>query len=79
MFEIRLRILAYGPNQFLGIAEGYPNVLTFSSTIEQAEIDLTNAVTEHLRQSMNLEGTRLDWDDHPTVRTACLRLSLRAL
>ena len=75
MFEIRLRILAYGPHQFLGIAEGFPEILTFSSTAERAEIDLTNAVEDHLRRSMNLEGTRLDWDDYPTVRLARLRLS----
>ena len=77
MLEIRLRVLAYGPRQFLGIAEGYPDILTFSSTAEQAEIDLTNAVEEHLRRSMNLEGTRLDWDDYPTVRVRRLLLSSR--
>ena len=74
MFEIRLRILAYGPRQFLGIAEGFPDILTFSSTAEQAEIDLTNAVEDHLRRSMNPEGTRLDWDDYPTVRVVRLIL-----
>ena len=75
MFEIRLRILAYGPRQFLGIAEGFPDILTFSSTAERAEIDLTNAVEDHLRRSMNYEGTRMDWDDYPTVRAARLLLS----
>jgi hypothetical protein len=76
VFEIRLRILAYGPNQFLGIAEGFPDVLTFSSTAEQAEIDLTNAVIQYLRRMMDLEATRCDWDDYPTVRVTCLRLAM---
>jgi hypothetical protein len=76
VFEIRLRILAYGPNRFLGIAEGFPDILTFSSTSEEAEIDLANAVIDHLRRSMNSDRTRLDWDDRPVVRTIRLRLRI---
>lgn len=80
MFEIRLRILDVrerdmDPPSFLGIAEGFPQVLTHSTSVEQAEIDLVNALEEHLRRLMNHEATRLQLDDFPTVRIAGLRLS----
>ncbi len=75
MLEIRLRILAYGPHQFLGIVEGIPDLVTFSETLERAEIDLINALEGRIRVSMNFNATSIDWDDHPTVRILRLTLS----
>ena len=74
MLEIRLRILAYGPQKFLGIAEGFPEVLTFSKSPEAAEVDLTNAVENRLRSLMQPESSSIDWDDAPTVREVRLYL-----
>ncbi len=78
MLEIRLRILdvrerATDPPSFLGIVEGFPQVLVHSATVEQAERDLVNALEEHLRGLMDQEATRLELDDFPTVRTIRLR------
>ena len=73
MFEFRLRILDAresdaGPNSFLGIVEGFPEILVHATTVEQAERDLTNALVEHLKRLQDPEATRIDWDDFPTVR-----------
>jgi len=74
MFEIRLRILDVrerptDPPSFLGIVEGFPDVLVHATSPEQAERDLLNAVAEHLKRLQDREATRIDWDDFPTVRS----------
>ena len=79
MFEFRLRILDAresdaGPNSFLGIVEGFPEILVHARTVEQAERDLVNALEGHLRGLMDQDATRLEQDEFPTVRTARLRL-----
>ncbi len=77
MFEFRLRILDVGEGSFLGIVEGFPQIMTHSTSVEQAEIDLTNALAEHLKGLQDREATRIDWDDFPTVRVIRLGLSPR--
>lgn len=47
--------------------------MTHSTSIEQAEIDLTNALIEHLRRLQDYEVTRLELDDFPTVSAFRLR------
>jgi hypothetical protein len=79
MLEIRLRILDVreretDPFSYLGIAEGFPDVLVHATSVEQAERDLVNAVEEHLRRLMDHEATRLQLDDFPTVRVVHLFL-----
>lgn len=73
MLEIRLRVLDVreqdmDPPSFLGIAEGFPDVLVHATTVEQAEHDLVNALEEHLRRIMDYEATRLQLDDFSTVK-----------
>ena len=80
MFEFRLRILDArerdaDPFSFLGIVEGFPQIMTHSTSVEQVERDLLNALEEHLRELMDHEATRLELDDFPTVRTLRLVLS----
>jgi hypothetical protein len=80
MFEFRLRILDAresdtGPNSFIGIVEGFPEILVHATTAEQAERDLMSELNERLRQLQDRDATRIDWDDFPTVRTARLYLS----
>ena len=77
MFEFRLRILDVreretDPFSYLGLVEGFPEVLVHATTVEQVEKDLVNALSEHLAQLMNREITRLDWDDYPTVKISRL-------
>ena len=79
MFEFRLRILAVREPRtdslsFLGIVEGFPEILVHATTVEQAERDLTNALIEQLKRVQDREATRIDWDDLPTIRTARLYL-----
>ena len=74
MFEFRLRILDArerdtDPFSFLGIVEGFPEILVHARTIEQAERDLVNALGEHLHGLMDHEATRIQFDDFPTART----------
>jgi len=80
MFEFRLRILDVrerdgDPPSFLGIVEGFPEVLAHAASPEQAERDLANALIEQLKQLQNREATRIEWDDFPTVRLTRLYLS----
>lgn len=82
MLEIRLRILNVrerdtDPNSFLGIVEGFPEVLVHATTVEQAEKDLLNGLEEYLGRLMDHEATRLQLDDFPTVRVIRLHLSSR--
>jgi hypothetical protein len=83
VFEFRLRILDaresdMGPNSFLGIVEGFPEILVHATSAEQVERDLMNALEEHLTRLQVHEGTRVEWDDFPTVQVARLYLSPRA-
>ena len=82
MFEFRLRILDVrqrdtDPPSFLGIVEGFPEVMAHATSEEQAEKDLLNALAEHLKRLQDRETTRIDWDDFPTVREVRLYLALR--
>jgi hypothetical protein len=79
MFEFRLRILDVQERDtdspsFLGIVEGFPQILVHATSPGQAERDLTNALAEHLKRAEDREATRIEWDDFPTVRT--VRLSV---
>jgi predicted RNase H-like HicB family nuclease len=79
MFEFRLRVLDVrerdtDPPSFLGIVEGFPNVLVHATSPEQAERELTNALAEHLKRLQDREATRIQLDDFPTVLTIRLRL-----
>ena len=81
MLEIRLRILDVcereaDPLSFLGIAGGFPGILVHATTVEQVKRDLANALEDHLTRLMDLEATRLELDDFPTVRV--IRMQLRA-
>jgi hypothetical protein len=57
------------PPSFLGIVEGFPQIMTHSTSVERAEFDLTNALVNHLERLQDRESTRIEWDDFPTVRT----------
>ena len=79
MFEFRLRILDArerdtDPFSFLGIVEGFPEILVHARTVEQAERDLVNALGEHLHRIMDYDATRLELDDFPVVNVVTLRL-----
>ncbi len=81
MFEFRMRILDVrerdtDPPSFLGIVEGFPEVLVHTTSPEEVERDLTNALSEHLRRLQDREATRIDWDDYPTVRMVTLYVLL---
>jgi hypothetical protein len=83
MFEFRLRILdvrerVTDPPSFLGIVEGFPEVLVHSTSPAQAEVDLANALAAHLRRLQDREATRIDWDDFPTVRSVRLYICQEA-
>ena len=72
MFEFRLRILDVrerdtDPPSFLGIVEGFPEVLAHAISPAKAERDLLSALAEHLERLQDHEATRIDWDDFPTV------------
>jgi predicted RNase H-like HicB family nuclease len=73
MFEFRLRILDVrerenDPPSFLGIVDGFPQVMAHAASTTEAERDLTAALGEHLARIQDREATRIDWDEFPTVR-----------
>ena len=80
MLEIRLRILDAREREtdlpsFLGIAEGFPQVLVHALSVEQAERELVSALERHLARLMDHEETRLQLDDFPTVQLVRLYLA----
>ena len=80
MLEIRLRVLDVreretNPPSFLGIVEGFPELLSHAVTAEQCERDLVDLFEEHLKGLMNHEATRLQLDDFPTIQVVRLVLS----
>ncbi|MGA7476755.1 MAG: hypothetical protein WBW47_05990 [Thermoplasmata archaeon] len=82
MFEFRLRILDVrerdtDPPSFLGIVEGFPEVLAYAASPAQAERELVSALGEHLKRWQDREATRIDWDDFPTVRVVRCFLAAR--
>ncbi len=78
MFEFRLRVLDVGEGSYLGIVEGFPEVMVYASSACQAEADLVGALADHLARLRDPEATRLQLDDFPTVRAVRLYLSPRA-
>jgi hypothetical protein len=74
MFEFRLRILDVGEGSFLGIVEGFPEILVHATSPAQAEADLTCALVDQLQRLQDREATRIGWDDFPTVRVTRLLL-----
>jgi hypothetical protein len=83
MFEFRLRILDVreretDPPSFLGIVEGFPEILVHAASPGHAEVDLANALVEYLQRLQDREATRIDWDDFPTVRLVRIYLGPRA-
>jgi len=82
MFESRLRILdarerETDPPSFLGIVEGFPDVLVHASSAAGAEQDLANALGEHLKRLQDREATRIEYEDFPTVKIVRLSLGPR--
>jgi predicted RNase H-like HicB family nuclease len=80
MFEFRLRILDMrereaDPPSFLGIVEGFPNVLVHATSPEETERNLTLALVEHLKRLQEQDATRLEEDDFP--RSRLIRLYLQ--
>jgi hypothetical protein len=78
MFEFRLRILDVGEGReaaFLGIVEGFPQILVHATTSKQTEVDLVRALNDHIELLMNRTATRLELDDYPTVRVVRIYLT----
>jgi predicted RNase H-like HicB family nuclease len=79
MFEFRLRILDVreretDPPSFLGIVEGFPEVMAYATSPERAEAELTSTLAEHLKRLQDREATRIEWDEFPTVRRLAMTL-----
>ena len=72
MFEFRLRIIGVGEGSYLGIVEGFPEVMVHATSAPQAEADLVRALDAHLEGLQDHEATRLELDDFPTVQIARL-------
>ena len=77
MFEFRLRVLDVreregDPPSYLGIVEGFPQILVHSVSPAETEAELVQTLADYLGRLQDREATRLDWDDFPTVR--CVRL-----
>jgi hypothetical protein len=73
MFEFRLRILDVreresDPPSFLGIVEGFPQILVHAATAAGAERDLLASLCDYFTRIQNREATRIDWDEFTTVR-----------
>ena len=75
MFEFRLRVLDAGAGSFLGIVEGFPELLVHATSAGEAEADLVRALVAHLDQLQNRDATWPHLDDLPMVRVVVLRLA----
>jgi len=74
MFEFRLRILEAGEGSYLGIVEGFPEILVHARSAGDAEADLVSGLVALLERQQNREATWLQLDDFPTVRSARILL-----
>jgi hypothetical protein len=74
MFAFRLRVLDAGGGSFLGIVEGFPELLVHASSVGDVEADLVRALVAHLDRLQNREATWPQLDDLPTVHTARILL-----
>jgi hypothetical protein len=74
VFEFRLRVLDAGEGSFLGIVEGFPELLVHAASAGDAEADLVRALVTHLDRLQNREATWPHLDDFPTVRVSSLYL-----
>jgi Lon protease-like protein len=80
VFEFRLRILDVREREtdlpsFLGIVEGFPQVMAHAASVVEAERDLFDALRDYLTRIQDREATRIDWDEYPTVRSVGLYLA----
>ena len=74
MFAFRLRVLKAGEDSYLGIVEGFPEIMVHSITAAGAEADLVRGLIDYLERLQDRETTRIEWDDFPAVRTVTLSL-----
>jgi hypothetical protein len=74
VFEFRLRVLDAGGGSFLGIVEGFPELLVHAASARDAEADLVRALAAHLDRLQNREATWPQFDDFPTLRAARILL-----
>jgi hypothetical protein len=80
VFEFRLRVLDVrerdtDPFSYLGVVEGFPQILVHATTVEQAERGLINSLNEYLKCLQSDDATRIQLDDFPTVRVIRARMS----
>jgi hypothetical protein len=78
MFGFHLHVVEAGPDPFLGIVEGFPQILVRAASPGLADADLVRALTDQLERAMDTEATKLELDDFPTVRTARLYVGGRS-
>jgi len=72
MFAFRLRILKAGEDSYLGLVEGFPEILIHSVSAAGAEADLVRGLIDYLERLQDRETTRIDWDEFPTMRVVRL-------
>jgi hypothetical protein len=75
VFEFRLRVLDAGGGSFLGIVEGFPEVLVHAASAADAEADLVRALVTHFDRLQNRDATWPQLDDFPPVRVFRLYLT----
>jgi hypothetical protein len=75
MFEFRARILQAGPNSFLGVIDGFPQILTESPTVGGAEIDVLNSLGDYIASLAEPPQAETEHDDFPTIAILRLRLT----
>jgi hypothetical protein len=75
MFETRIRVLEAGVGSYLGIVEGFPDILVHATTATEAEADTVRAIADLLERMMCREETRLQFDGFPTVRVVRIHLT----
>jgi hypothetical protein len=76
MFEFRIRVLDVAPNGYLALVEGLPVLLAHGETAGQAEAEAVHLLEALLRRLLDLDATRIERDDFPTVRVTRLFLRL---
>jgi predicted RNase H-like HicB family nuclease len=72
VFAFKLRILDVGPNSYLGIVEGFPQILAHAESTAECEAQLTRLLTAYLEGLRDEDATQLQLDDFPTVRVSRL-------
>jgi hypothetical protein len=66
----RHRVLEAGPDSYLGIVDGFPEILVQAVPAQKGQADLVRGLEDYLERIQKCEDARIKHESFPTVRVA---------